>query len=74
MNTPGLRDSVVMQVLSDFYWTAAMSAGLFTSNIATQQRHAEYCLQAARAPEHQKNIFGLLTFLKTKSASFSLLA
>ena len=26
MNTPGLRDSCVMQVLSDFYWTAA---GLF---------------------------------------------
>ena len=40
MNTPGLRDSVVMRVLSDFYWTAAMGAGLFTSNSATQQRHA----------------------------------
>ena len=23
MNTPGLRDPVVMRVLSDFYWTAA---------------------------------------------------
>ena len=41
MNTPGLRDSVVMRVLSDFYWTAATGAGLFTSNSATQQRHAE---------------------------------
>ena len=49
MNTPGLRDSVVMQVLSDFYWTAAAGAGLFTSNNATQQRHAEHCVQAARA-------------------------
>ena len=28
-NTPGLRDSVVMRVLSDFYWTAATGAGLF---------------------------------------------
>ena len=35
-NTPGLRDSVVMRVLSDFYWTAATGAGLFTSNSATQ--------------------------------------
>ena len=26
-NTPGLRDSVVMRVLSDFYWTAATGAG-----------------------------------------------
>ena len=34
-NTPGLRDSVVMRVLSDFYWTAATGAGLFTSNNAT---------------------------------------
>ena len=42
-NTPGLRDSVVMRVLSDFYWTAATGAGLFTSNSATQQRHAEHC-------------------------------
>ena len=48
-NTPGLRDSVVMRVLSDFYWTAATGAGLFTSNSATQQRHAEHCVQAARA-------------------------
>ena len=48
-NTPGLRDSVVMQVLSDFYWTAATGAGLFTSNSATQQRHAEHCVQVARA-------------------------
>ena len=46
-NTPGLRDSVVMRVLSDFYWTAATGAGLFTSNSATQQRHAEHCVQAA---------------------------
>ena len=45
-NTPGLRDSVVMRVLSDFYWTAATGAGLFTSNSATQQRHAEHCVQA----------------------------
>ena len=29
-NRPGLRDPVVMRVLSDFYWTAAMGAGLFT--------------------------------------------
>ena len=35
-NTPGLRDSVVMRVLSDFYWTADTGAGLFTSNSATQ--------------------------------------
>ena len=28
---PGLRDSAVMRVLSDFYWTAATVAGLFTS-------------------------------------------
>ena len=49
MNTPGLRDSVVMRVLSDFYWMAATGAGLFTSNRATQQRHAEHCVQAARA-------------------------
>ena len=49
MNTPGLRDSVVMRVLPDFYWTAATGAGLFTSNSATQQRHAEHCVQAARA-------------------------
>ena len=48
-NTPGLRDSVVMRVLSDFYWTAATGAGLFTSNSPTQQRHAEHCVQAARA-------------------------
>ena len=48
-NTPGLRDSVVMRVLSAFYWTAATGAGLFTSNSATQQRHAEHCVQAARA-------------------------
>ena len=59
-NTPGLRDSVVMRVLSDFYWTAATGAGLFTStdqgtvfcvtsNSATPQRHAEHCVQAARA-------------------------
>ena len=48
-NTPGLCDSVVMRVLSDFYWTAATGAGLFTSNSATQQRHAEHCVQAARA-------------------------
>ena len=48
-NTPGLRDSVIMRVLSDFYWTAATGAGLFTSNSATQQRHAEHCVQAARA-------------------------
>ena len=41
MNTPGLRDLVVMRVLSDFYWTAATGTGLFTSNSATQQRHAE---------------------------------
>ena len=46
-NTPGLRDSVVMRVLSDFYWTAATGAGLFTSNSTTQQRHAEHCVQAA---------------------------
>ena len=46
-NTPDLRDSVVMRVLSDFYWTAATGAGLFTSNSATQQRHAEHCVQAA---------------------------
>ena len=38
-----------MRVLSDFYWTAATGAGLFTSNSATQQRHAEHCVQAARA-------------------------
>ena len=31
MNTPGLCDSFVMRVLSDFYWTAATGAGLFTS-------------------------------------------
>ena len=49
MNTPGLRDSVGMRVLSDFYWTAATGAGLFTSNNATQQRHDEHCVQAARA-------------------------
>ena len=49
MNTPGLRDSVVMRVSPDFYWTAATGAGLFTSNSATQQRHAEHCVQAARA-------------------------
>ena len=47
MNTPGLRDPVVMRVLSDFYWTAAMGASLFTSNRA--QRHADHCVQAARA-------------------------
>ena len=47
MNTPGLRDPVVMRVLSDFYWTVATGAGLFTSNSA--QRHADHCLQAARA-------------------------
>ena len=29
MNTPGLRDPVVMRVLSDFYWTAATGAVLF---------------------------------------------
>ena len=34
-------------VLSDFYWTAATGAGLFTSNSA--QRHADHCVQAARA-------------------------
>ena len=45
-NTPGLRDSVVMRVLSDFYWTAATGAGLFTSNSATL---IEHCVQAARA-------------------------
>ena len=48
MNAPGSRDSVVMQVLSDFYWTAATGAGLLTSNSATQQRHAEHCVQVAR--------------------------
>ena len=47
MNTPGLCDPVVMRVLSDFYWTAATGAGLFTSNSA--QRHADHCVQAARA-------------------------
>ena len=47
MNTPGLRDPVVMRVLSDFYWTAATDAGLFTSNSA--QHHADHCVQAARA-------------------------
>ena len=47
MNTPGLRDRVVMRVLSDFHWTASTSAGLFTSNSA--QRHADHCVQAARA-------------------------
>ena len=46
-NTPGLRDPVVMRVLSDFYWTAATGAGLFMSNSA--QRHADHCVQAARA-------------------------
>ena len=45
-NTPGLRDSVVMRVLSDFYWTAATGAGLFTSNSATQQRHECWALCA----------------------------
>ena len=47
MNTPGLRDQVVMRVLSDFYWTAATGVGFFTSNGA--QRHADHCMQAARA-------------------------
>ena len=47
MNTPGLRDPVVMRVLSDFYWTPATGAGLFTSNSA--QRHADHCVQVARA-------------------------
>ena len=46
-NTPGVRDPVVMRVLSDFYWTAATGAGLFTSNSA--QRHADHCVQAAPA-------------------------
>ena len=43
MNMPGLRDPVVMRVLSDFYWTAATGAGLFTSNSA--QRRAGHCVQ-----------------------------
>ena len=34
-------------VLSDFFWTAATGAGLFTSNSA--QCHADHCVQAARA-------------------------
>ena len=42
MNTPGLRDPVVMRVLSDLYWTAATGAGLFTSNSA--QCHADHCV------------------------------
>ena len=42
-NTPGLRDSVVMRVLSDFYWTAAKGAGLFTSNSATQSISSASC-------------------------------
>ena len=29
MNTPGLRDSAIMRVLSDFYWTAATGAVFF---------------------------------------------
>ena len=49
-NTPGLRDSVVMRVLSDFYWTAATAlVCLRQTACTTQQRHAEHCVQAARA-------------------------
>ena len=51
-NTPGLRDSVVMRVLSDFYWTAATGAGLFTSNSATQQRHAA-CRRHVHSAENE---------------------
>ena len=47
MNTLGLCELVVMRVLSDFYWTAATGAGLFTSNSA--KRHADHCVRAARA-------------------------
>ena len=47
INTPGLCDLVVMRVLSDFYWTSATGAGLFTSHSA--QRHVDHCVQAARA-------------------------
>ena len=42
MNTPGLRDSCVMQVLSDFYWTAA---GLFD----VKQRNATVSCWTLRA-------------------------
>ena len=45
-NMPGLRDSVVMRVLSDFYWTAATGAGLFTSNSATQCSASCWALHA----------------------------
>ena len=36
-NTPGLRDSVVMRVLSDFYWTAATGSRPF---VYVKQRNA----------------------------------
>ena len=49
MNTPGLRDPVVMWVLSDFYWTAATGAGFVHVKKRNAQRHAEHCVQAARA-------------------------
>ena len=55
MNTPGLRDSVVMRVLSDFYWTAATGAGLFTSNSATQCSASCWTLRAG----------GMCTLLRT---------
>ena len=54
MNAPGLRDPVVMRVLSDCYWTAATGAGLFTSNSA--HRHADHCVQAARADSAENDI------------------
>ena len=41
MNTPGLRDPVVMRVLSDFYCLVCLHV---------KQRHADHCVQAARAP------------------------